>query len=308
MAPEQFMDMPADPRSDVYALGLLTYRMLAGALPWSAKNVYEWAERHAREPVPPLAERAPGLPPRVYTAVHRALAKLPSERPATAGEFARELSGLTPDADPWAAIASGELALGDTQNTTRPVRAPAITVSAPPVGAAKPIQRRHLAVATVLFVAAVAIGYASVLHFAGSQRSATGPRAAPDAGAHAIATPAHADTGAAASTPDASVDTGAVHPNWPRAQRVLLDGMSRAEHHDLDASIVALSTAQDLIGPTSIKLHDLRVLASQLGAERIRDDLSHHRCADAQNVARQLRRVGAEEQTFRLFGRGCAPP
>src|SRR6187401_737840 len=53
MAPEQLAGQPADPATDVYALGAVLYEMLAGRRPYMASTTAELA-RQQRLPVPPV--------------------------------------------------------------------------------------------------------------------------------------------------------------------------------------------------------------------------------------------------------------
>ncbi|MCC6213988.1 MAG: protein kinase [Polyangiaceae bacterium] len=93
MSPEQFAGEPLDRRSDVYALGVITYELLAGELPFVASNSVEWAQAHMTQPPRAFAAFAPRVrvPPPVEAVVMRALAKTREVRYATAGELAREL-------------------------------------------------------------------------------------------------------------------------------------------------------------------------------------------------------------------------
>ena len=91
MSPEQGSGASVDARSDVYALGCVVYEMLVGAPPFTGPNAQAILARHAVDPVPPLRTVRSTVPDAVEAAVERALAKVPADRYATAGEFAAAL-------------------------------------------------------------------------------------------------------------------------------------------------------------------------------------------------------------------------
>ncbi|MFR9776534.1 protein kinase domain-containing protein [Micromonospora sp. MS34] len=106
LAPERLDDGQVSPATDVYAVGLLLYRMVTGRLPWQASTTTQMLRAHMYndpEPMPPVV----GLPDAVEGLVRRCLAKRPEDRPATA-EVARTLA----DAAGIAAIVPVSPALG----------------------------------------------------------------------------------------------------------------------------------------------------------------------------------------------------
>jgi serine/threonine-protein kinase len=81
LAPERLDGAPTTPASDVYALGLLLYRMLAGGLPWEVQSTTEMLAAHYYLPPRPLPRLA-GLPREVAELCQRCLAKAPGDRPS----------------------------------------------------------------------------------------------------------------------------------------------------------------------------------------------------------------------------------
>jgi serine/threonine protein kinase len=72
------------PATDIYALGVTLYWMLAGKAPFVARTPSSVIAQHLGEPPPPLA----GLSPGVARVVERCLAKDPADRPSRAREVA----------------------------------------------------------------------------------------------------------------------------------------------------------------------------------------------------------------------------
>jgi eukaryotic-like serine/threonine-protein kinase len=99
MSPEQAMgERTIDARSDVYALGAVTYEMLTGEAPFTGVSVQAIVAKVLTErPMHPTSVRDT-IPRHVEAAVLAALAKLPADRQAGVGEFASQLSGATPGA------------------------------------------------------------------------------------------------------------------------------------------------------------------------------------------------------------------
>jgi serine/threonine-protein kinase len=93
MSPEQAMgEREITARSDVYALGVVTYEMLVGEPPFTGPTAQAIiAKVLTDEPRPPTRQRKT-VPPAIEAAVLTALAKLPADRFASAAEFAAALT------------------------------------------------------------------------------------------------------------------------------------------------------------------------------------------------------------------------
>ncbi len=83
MSPEQCRGAKGvNEKTDVYALGVMLYQMLAGRLPFLAKNPVEYITQHAFAEPPPLRDFAKAAPPELLELVHRLLTKDKSQRPS----------------------------------------------------------------------------------------------------------------------------------------------------------------------------------------------------------------------------------
>ena len=93
MSPEQAMgEREITARSDVYALGAMTYEMLLGEPPFTGPTAQSIVAKVMTEKPASLTARRDRIPPAVEDAVLTALEKLPADRFATAAEFANALT------------------------------------------------------------------------------------------------------------------------------------------------------------------------------------------------------------------------
>jgi serine/threonine protein kinase len=85
MSPEQARGIGVDYRTDVYALGVLTFEILAGVRPFpSLGDSFLTLQAHAEEPPPSIADLVPGLPDELVQLVAVMLAKDQAARPSLA--------------------------------------------------------------------------------------------------------------------------------------------------------------------------------------------------------------------------------
>jgi eukaryotic-like serine/threonine-protein kinase len=143
MAPEQCMGCDVDARTDIYACGVLLYRMVTGRVPFGGEDTHllEICQRHLGEdPTPPRA-LAPWLRPALEAVILKALRKLPSERHQSAIELRQELAQVLAgieqiEAEPTKPFAHADLALTAPEDLLEDVMVPVplacpVTFSAP---------------------------------------------------------------------------------------------------------------------------------------------------------------------------------
>jgi serine/threonine protein kinase len=88
MAPEQIMGLKLDSKTDIYAMGVTLYHLLAGQVPFSRNSLFAIQKAHIEETPPLPTLYYPHIPTGVVDAVMRAMAKKPADRFHSADEFA----------------------------------------------------------------------------------------------------------------------------------------------------------------------------------------------------------------------------
>jgi serine/threonine protein kinase len=154
LSPEQARGEEAGPRADLYSLGVVTYQLISGRLPYEANSLSELALKQQREAPLPLDELNPQVPHALAQAVAMALAIDQTARPENALELADLLQdggrGIAPagaDSPEFATSAATrfmdepEAATAATRITPRPAPRTAQTRAVRPPETSRPPRR-----------------------------------------------------------------------------------------------------------------------------------------------------------------------
>ncbi len=95
MAPEQARGRPADPRTDLFALGAILYEMLSGQRAFQGESTADTISAILHQDPPPLSASTPSVSPALERIVRHCLEKDPEERFQSARDVAFDLESLT---------------------------------------------------------------------------------------------------------------------------------------------------------------------------------------------------------------------
>jgi eukaryotic-like serine/threonine-protein kinase len=136
LAPEQIRGEPADPRSDLYSLGIVGFELLTGRLPFTGETAMAIAYKHLSDRVPRPSAVMPDIPADMDAFVTSATERDRELRPESAAEMrrdldsiarelpaARSLRALVADATPVVALPAADAGASDADTTTVTIRA-----------------------------------------------------------------------------------------------------------------------------------------------------------------------------------------
>jgi serine/threonine protein kinase len=140
LSPEQARGEQAGPAADLYALGVVSYQLLAGRLPYEAASLTDLARQQDATAPPLLHEVDPEIPRALSLVVARALERDPADRFADAAQMERALAGALRGIAPPEPTAATRVA--DETEATRMLDRTAVTTPLARTQAAPPKRRR----------------------------------------------------------------------------------------------------------------------------------------------------------------------
>ena len=99
ISPEQAKGEVTGPQSDIYSVGVMMYEMLSGRLPFDGEDAVKVALKQITDTPRPLGEIAPETPRALVEITEKAMAKLPANRYAGAGEMLEALRRYVQEPD-----------------------------------------------------------------------------------------------------------------------------------------------------------------------------------------------------------------
>jgi tetratricopeptide (TPR) repeat protein len=235
MSPEQVHgDKTLDGRSDIYALGVIVFEMLAGRQPYVDETPVKVMMKHVMDPVPTVRSVNPNLSTAYDDVIARTMAKNPDERFATAREVAKAMA---------AAAAQIETMPTSPPDKGQPVAADEATVALAPAFAKAPAMMAKGRRSPFVWLPLLAGGLLMLLLLftAGAWLVYRSWPAA----AVPIASRSE-ETGAATPSPPATMATATAAPAAGSAQAYATLARDRLDHGAFEEALVALDHAIEL--------------------------------------------------------------
>jgi len=161
MAPEQVLGHPVDGRADLYAMGVVFFRLVTAAFPFRGENPFDMAQSQVTDAPAKASDMRPDLPAWADDIVARAMAKAPARRFQSAMEFheafARAIGEVPSQVTPIAVPA-----LERTEVMARPDFSQPPSTLPEPIATSAP-RRSHRAALTIATAAVVLAGAAWML-------------------------------------------------------------------------------------------------------------------------------------------------
>jgi protein kinase-like protein len=167
VAPEQISGAAIDARADVYALGCLLFKLLAGEVPFPREGEAARLYAHLNDPPPAPSLYAPAVSMALDDVVARAMSKRPGDRYPSAGDLGRAATAAlrgTPVTVPEHTVATGAAATVEAE-TIAPI--PRTRESAPPAAPKGP-KRSPLLIGGILVAILAAVTVAIMLSGSGA--------------------------------------------------------------------------------------------------------------------------------------------
>jgi len=172
MSPEQLMGAQLDGRSDLYALGILSYEMVTGALPFICKTPGEMITAHLKTMPPPPSQMAPnrGIPPLLDQVILKLLAKKRDDRYRDTTELRAELARLMRGETGAASAASSPASSSQSSAqspvmvaSSQPTRNAPSTDRVPPIAAPAEPAKSGVSRGTIFLVAGLVLAVAAAV-------------------------------------------------------------------------------------------------------------------------------------------------